>query len=204
MDENMKEYIPISSDTIKIYGFRFGRYRYQVEHFDHNKVKDVLSDDNSNILKSRDYWSTLHGTKVYQFLDWEFEQSVSTALYMDRYIEEDELKKMILDDVIDWKFEDPYDFKDLFWSRDDQMYCTVLFPREKERVEHNYPICEEPYEKCPICGGELDSSVLEIECAEDVFNSKGGYGPEGESWGEWDEIHRCPHCNKLFCIEMWT
>jgi hypothetical protein len=156
----MEKYNPISSDTIKIYGFRFGLFRYQVEHFDHNKEKNVQHDDNSNVFKVLDYWDTLFGTKIYRFLDWEYEQSVSSSLYMDQYIEEDELKKMILDDVIDWKLEDPYEFKDLFLPKGE--LCTVLFPRDTKRIEHNYPICEEPFEKCPICGNDLDDSVIEM------------------------------------------
>ena len=122
---------------------------------------------------------------------------------MHKTINSADLKKMILDDVINWRYKDPYDFKDLF-IKDKENKKYDLFPKEKEHIEHGYPICDEPYEKCPICGGELDDSVLETECAEDIFNSSGGYDYYGEYSGSWDEIRRCPHCEKLFCIEAWT
>ena len=199
----LEEYKPIGSDTIKVYGFRFGRYRYQVEHFDHNKCKDIspTDDDNTRLIKSKDYWDTLYGTRIYRFLDWEDNYMIHTAIYFNHFIEEDELKKMILDDLIDWKFEDPYEFKDLFITDKYDYMFNTLFHREKEDVKLPYPECEYPYEKCPICGGELDESVLEMENCEDVFNSRGGYGYEGEPWGCWDEVHRCPHCDKLFYIK---
>lgn len=197
-----ENYKPIGSDTIKIYGFRFGMYRYQVEHFNHSKDKDVQHDD-TDILRCKSFWDTLYGTRIYKFLDGDYNYNVSTALYMNDYIEEGDLKKMILDDVINWKHEDPYDFKDLFvGDKDNQMFN--LFPRVKEHVNHNYPICEEPYDKCPICRGKLDYTVEEIEWAEDIFNGISGHTYEGEPWGEWDEIHRCPHCDKLFCVKVST
>ncbi len=202
--ERLEEYKPIGSDTIKVYGFKFGRYRYQVEHFDHNKCKDVSPTDDSNtrLIKSKDYWDTIYGTRVYRFLDWEFEYYIHSAIFFNRYIEKDELKEMILNDVIDWKLEDSYDFKDRFIKPNKYGWnFSTLFPSEKGDVKLPYPECESPYDKCPICGGELDESVLEIECCEDVFNSHGGYGYEGEYSGWWHEVHRCPHCDKLFFIE---
>lgn len=192
--ERLEEYKPIGSDTIIVYGFKFGRYRYQVEHFDHNKCKDITNDD------VKDYWDTLYGTRVYRFLDWEFEYCIHSAIFFNTYIEKDELKEMILNDVINWKLEDSYDFKDRFFFEKNEFMFSTLFPAEKEPVNLPYPECEDPYKKCPHCGGELDGDVLEIEYCEDVFNSRGGYGYEGEPWGCWDEVHRCPHCDKLFFI----
>ena len=201
--ERLEEYKPIGSDTIKVYGFKFGRYRYQVEHFDHNKCKDVspTDDGNTRLIKSKDYWDTIYGTRVYRFLDWEYEYYIHSAIFFDTYIEKDELKEMILNDVIDWKLEDSYDFKDRFFLEKNECMFSTLFQSEKEPINLPYPECEEPYEKCPHCGGELDGDVLEIESCEDVFNSRGGYGYEGEPWGCWDEVHRCPHCGKLFYVK---
>ena len=196
------EYKPIGSDTVKVYGFSFGMYRYQVEHFDHNHAEKPKDEDKLICL---DYWDSIHGTRIYRFLDWDYNNAIHSTIFLDSYLEEDEIKKWILNDTIDWKFEDPYDFKDLFLSHKaslfDKITLNKLFPQDKEHVNHNYPVCEPPYEKCPICEGELDDSVLEVENAADIFNSKGGYGYEGEPWGVWDEIHRCPHCEKLFCVE---
>ena len=195
--ERLEEYKPIGSDPIKIYGFRFGMYRYQVEHFDHNH-SEVMEKGKINCLS---YYDSINGTRVYRFEDSDFCECVHSALYFNKYIEEDELKQMILDDVIDWKFEDPYDYKDRFChSRFDHLVNT-LFQREKGDVKLPYPECEYPYNKCPICGGELDESVLEMENAVDVFNSHVGTNYWGEPDGWWHEVHRCPHCDKLFFIE---
>lgn len=195
--ERLEEYKPIGSDAIKIYGFRFGRYRYQVEHFnhDHSEVPE------KGKIKCISYYDSLYGTRIYRFLDWEYDWTIHTAIYFNWFIEEDELKKMILDDVIDWKFEDPYDFKDLFITDKYDYMFNTLFPREKGDVKLPYPECESPYEMCPICGGELDESVLEMECCEDIFNSHVGRSYEGDYDGWWHEVHRCPHCDKLFFIE---
>jgi hypothetical protein len=205
--ERLEEYKPIGSDTIKIYGFEFGRYRYQVEHFDHNKSEKISPEDDwkERIIKSRDYYDSLYGTRVYRFLDWEMEQRISTYHKFNSYIEKDELKEMILNDVIDWHGEDPYDFKDRFIEPNRYGWnFSTLFPSDKEDVKLPYPECENPLDEhptCPHCGGELDGSILEIECCEDIFNSHGGYGYEGEYSGWWHEVHRCPHCGKLFFIE---
>ena len=197
--ERLEEYKPIGSDPIKIYGFRFGMYRYQVEHFnhDHSEVPE------EGKIKCISYYDSIYGTRVYRFDDTEmWGPAIHSAIYFDRYIEKDELKKNILDDVIDWKFEDPYDFKDRFIKPNKYGWnFSTLFPSEKGDVKLPYPECESPYDKCPICSGELDESVLEIENAVDVFNSHGGYGFEGEYSGWWHEVHRCPHCDKLFFIE---
>lgn len=196
--ERLEEYKPIGSDPIKIYGFKFGINRYQVEHFNHDHSE--VSEEGK--IKCISYYDSIYGTRVYRFLDWDFDYSVSSVIFFNRYIEKDELKEMILNDVIDWKFEDPYDFKDRFIKPNKHGWnFSTLFPSEKGDVKLPYPECESPYDKCPICGGELDESVLEIENAVDVFNSHGGYGFEGEYDGWWHEVHRCPHCDKLFFIE---
>ena len=82
--ERLEEYKPIGSDTIKVYGFKFGRYRYQVEHFDHNKEPENI--DHNKII-CREYWDTLYGTRVYRFLDWEYEYYIHSAIFFDTYIE---------------------------------------------------------------------------------------------------------------------
>ena len=191
------EYKPIGSDTVNVYGFKFGRYRYQVEHFNHNKEPE---NTDPNKITCREYWNTLYGTRVYRFLDWEFDYHIDSTIFFDTYIEKDELKEMILNDAIDWKTEDPYDFKDRFFTDKNDRMFSALFWAEKEPIKLPYPECDEPYEKCPHCGGELDESVLEIEYCEDVFNSKGGYSYEGDYSASWDEVHRCPHCNHLFYV----
>ena len=196
--ERLEEYKPIGSDPIKIYGFRFGMYRYQVEHFDHNHSQET---DDNKIIKGIDYWDTIRGTRIYRFDDSDLGLSISSVLFFHRFIEQDELKQMILDDVIDWKFEDPYDFKDRFNTDRFDHYFNTLFQKEKGDVKLPYPECKYPYEKCPICGGELDESVLEMENAVDVFNSHVGRSYEGDYDGWWHEVHRCPHCDKLFFIE---
>lgn len=201
--ETLEEYKPIGSDPIKTYGFRFGMYRYQVEHFDHNHSGEELSKDDSHlrILKSKSYWDSIYGTRIYKFDDDVWGPAIHTALYLDKLIEQDELKQMILDDSIDWKFEDAYDFKDRFITGKFDYILSNLFPKEKEDVKLPYPECISPYNKCPICGGELDESILEMENAVDVFNSHVGTNYLGEPDGWWHEVHRCPHCDKLFFIE---
>ena len=201
--ERLKEYKPIGSDSIKIYGFRFGMYRYQVEHFDHNHSDEELPTDDKylRVIKSKSYWDSIYGTRIYKFDDSDmWGPAIHTALYFDKLIEQHELKQMILDDVIDWKFEDPYDFKDRFDTDRFDHYFNTLFQKEKGDVKLPYPECKYPFEKCPICGGELDDSVLEIEDAVDMFNSHVSTNYEGEPDGWWDEVHRCPHCDKLFYI----
>ena len=197
--ERLEEYKPIGSDTIKIYGFKFGIYRYQVEHFNHDHSEAPEKDK----IKCISYYDSIYGTRVYRFDDTEmWGPAIHSVIYLNRYIEKDELKQKILDDEIDWKFEDPYDFKDRFIDRNEYGWnFSTLFPSEKGDVKLPYPECEYPYDKCPICGGELDESVLEPEDAVDVFNSHVGYGFEGEYSGWWHEVHRCPHCDKLFFIE---
>lgn len=194
----LEEYKPIGSDAIKIYGFSFGSHRYQVEHFNH----DHSEAEEKNKIEYASYYDSIYGTRIYRFDDSEmWGPAIHSAIYLNRYIEEDELKKMILNDVIKWKFEDPYDFKDLFITdRYDYMFKS-LFPSEKGDVKLPYPECKSPYNKCPICGGELDEAVLEPENAVDVFNSHVHPGYEGDYDGWWHEVHRCPHCNKLFFIE---
>ena len=196
--ERLEEYKPIGSDPIKIYGFRFGMYRYQVEHFDHNHSQET---DDNKILKCVDYWDTIRGTRIYRFDDGDLGLPVSSVLFFHRFVEQDELKQMILDDVIDWKFEDPYDFKDRFNTDRFDHYFNTLFQKEKGDVKLPYPECEPPYDKCPICGGELEESDIEMENAVDVFNSHVHQSYEGDYDGWWHEVHRCPHCDKLFFIE---
>ena len=196
--ERLEEYKPIGSDPIKIYGFRFGMYRYQVEHFnhDHSEIPE------KGKIKCISYYDYIYGTRVYRFDDSDiWGPAIHSVIYLDRYIEKDKLKQMILDDVIDWKFEDPYDFKDRFCEGRFDPLVNTLFQRDKGDVKLPYPECESPYDKCPICGGELDESVLEPENAVDVFNSHVGTNYWGESDGWWHEVHRCPHCDKLFFIE---
>lgn len=198
MEKRLEEYKPIGSDTIKIYGFRFGAHRYQVEHFNH----DHSETPEEGKIKCISYYDSLYGTRVYKFDDSDmWGPAIHSVIFLNRYIEKDELKQKILDDVIDWKFEDPYDFKDRFCQDKYDYLFNTLFQRDKGDVKLPYPECKPPYDKCPICGGELDESVLEPEDAVDVFNSHVGTNYWGEPDGWWHEVHRCPHCDKLFFIE---
>ena len=55
---------------------------------------------------------------------------------------------------------------------------------------------EQKYDRCPICGHNFDEyDTFDTENTVDIFNySKDNY------WVHWDEIHRCPYCDKLFFI----
>ena len=46
------EFQPIGKDVTNIYGFVFGRYRYQVEWFDHKKEKENVP----GMFVVFDYW----------------------------------------------------------------------------------------------------------------------------------------------------
>ena len=70
------EFQPIGKDVVNIYGFVFGRYRYQVEWFDHKKEKENAP----GMFVVFDYWDTLSGTKVYKFDDDRYEQHIETYL----------------------------------------------------------------------------------------------------------------------------
>ena len=182
------EFQPIGKDVTNIYGFVFGRYRYQVEWFDHKKEKENVP----GMFVVFDYWDTLSGTKVYKFDDDHFEPHIETYLVFNLQLTEDMLKKMILEDTINWKEEDPYDFKGLFITDKTQS----LFYKKREYVKHNYPECLDPYNKCPICGHNFDNNdTLDMDNAVDIFNCYGN-----SEWGCWDEVHRCPYCDKLFFI----
>ena len=38
-------------------------------------------------------------------------------------------------------------------------------------------------------------TTFDMENTVDIFNSYGD-----SEWGYWDEVHRCPYCDKLFFI----
>ena len=48
------EFQPIGKDVTNVYGFVFGRYRYQVEWFDHKKEKENVP----GMLVVFDYWDS--------------------------------------------------------------------------------------------------------------------------------------------------
>ena len=182
----------IGKDVCKVIAFRFGMYRYQAEHFDHNVKREdpptpTLLVPMDNPMK--------RGTKVYRFIDFpEYNRQVAVEIRFNEFLEEEDIKKGILDETIHFQVWDPEEYNQHFLnSRYD------LPTLKKEHVDHGYPECEYPYEKCPVCKATLDESVLEGENAEDVFNSNSGWGPDGE-WSTWEEIHRCPHCGKRFYI----
>ena len=185
------EFQPIGKDVVNIYGFVFGRYRYQVEWFDHKKERE----SNPGMLVTFNYLDTIYGTKVYRFDDDRYEPHIETYLVFNLKLTEDMLKRMILVDAIYGREEDPYDVKDLFITDRNQSHFYSLFHRKKEYVKHNYPECSEPYDKCPICGHNFDEyDTFDTENSVDIFN----YSKDG--WVHWDEIHRCPYCDKLFFI----
>lgn len=187
---------PIGKDVKKVIAFRFGMYRYQAEHFDHNEKRESPPDPKRLVLGDD---PMKRGTKIYRFLDFpEYNRQVALEIYFYEFLEEEDIKKGILDETFRFQVWDPEEYKEHFLnSRYD------LPPLKKEHVDHGYPECEYPYEKCPVCGATLDESVLEGENAEDVFNSYSGWGPDGE-WSSWEEIHRCPECGKRFYIREST
>ena len=194
----MKEIKPIGKDVFNVIGFRFGMFRYQIEYFDHNKTEGVKH-DNTDCLKCESYYDTLYGTKIYKFQDNEYKPTVWKYLVFNKYIEEEELKEMILQDKIEWNLEDPYDFKDLIVTDRWEIMFDNMFYRDKEKVNHGYPECEFPYNKCPCCGAELDEDVTDPEYAIDCYNAHSFASPDGEC-GSAEEIYRCTHCGKLFYV----
>ena len=189
----------ICKDVIKTYQFLFGMYRYRVEHFDHNKHDNVKHDD-TDTLTCTDYWDTLYGTKVYRFRDSDWEPCVNTAIFLGEYLEQDELESAILADTIKWNVEDPYDFRHHIITDRKAIEFRSIINKRKTRIEHGYPECVYPYDKCPLCGGLLEECDTEPENVVDVFNSRCGSSEDG-GWSVWEEVHRCPHCGKLFYIE---
>lgn len=198
MAETPNNYKPIGSDSINIYGFRFGSHIYQVEHFDHGH----RSDDTKNMFSFLSVWDQIRGTRVYRFNAGIDNPVISSVILFDMFIEENELKSMILEDKIVWKFEDPYEYKDYFDEGKFKWNLSGLFPEEKGDVKLPYPECDEPFDQCPICGGKFDDDLLERSDPIDCFNSYVRYGFEGELEGWWQEVHRCPYCEKLFYREV--
>ena len=186
----------IGKDVSKVIAFRFGMYRYQAEHFDHNEKREeppepLLLAIGDNPMK--------RGTKVYRFVDRpEWYRQVATTIRFDEFLEEEDVKKGVLEDTLTFHEWDPEEYKEHFLDPD-----YALPSLKRERVNHGYPECEPPYDRCPVCGAPLDEDVLEPENAEDVFNAYGGSGPDGD-WSCWEEIHRCPACGKRFYIEEST
>lgn len=159
--------------------FVFGKWRYVIEHFNNEEFGTM-------IYRFDDYWETVFSCKI-----------------LNQLITEDELKEMVIKDTISWILEDSEKFKKYFIDENDikwhYMFANIL--NKKKKVEHGYPECCEPYDKCPICGGELTDWDVDPENAEDIFNSRHGWNGDDYEWNSWDEIHRCPHCEKLFYIE---
>lgn len=186
----------IGKDVCKVIAFRFGMYRYQAEHFDHNIKREAPQTPTLLVPKDN---PMKRGTKVYRFIDHqEGNRQVAVTILFDEFLEEEDVRKGVLDDTLRFQRWDPEDFKEHI-----QESMPKLEYRTREHVNHGYPECVPPYDKCPVCGASLDESVLESEEAEDVFNAYGGSGPDGD-WSCWEEIHRCPECGKRFYIEEST
>lgn len=186
----------IGKNVCKVIAFRFGMYRYQAEHFDHNVKRE--DPQTPTLLVPMDN-PMKRGTKVYRFIDHpEWNRQVAVTILFDEFLEEEDVRKGVLDDTLRFQVWDPEEFKEHFLDSKYEMPSL-----KRERVNHGYPECEYPYEKCPVCGATLDESVLEGENAEDVFNSYSGWNPDGE-WSSWEEIHRCPECGKRFNIREST
>lgn len=186
----------IGKDVCKVIAFWFGMYRYQAEHFDHNVKREAPQ--TPTLLVPMDN-PMKRGTKIYRFIDHpEWNRQVAVTILFDKFLEEEDVKKGVLDDTLRFQVWDPEEFKEHFLDSKYDMPSP-----KREHVNHGYPECEYPYEKCPVCGATLDESVLEGENAEDVFNSYSGWNPDGE-WSSWEEIHRCPECGKRFYIEEST
>lgn len=193
---------PIGRDVKKVISFHFGMYRYQAEHFDHNEKKEPPKKDELVIADH----PMKRGTKIYRFIDFpEYNRQVAIEIRFSEFLSEEDIKKGVLEDTLDLLPWDPYDFQEHFLDFEDEnqaRFHYMMINAEEKHVDHGYPECEYPYKRCPICGGELDESVLEAD-TEDVFNSFSGSGPDG-GWSRWEEIHRCPHCGKRFFIEEST
>ena len=186
----------IGKNVCKVIAFRFGMYRYQAEHFDHNVKRE--DPQTPTLLVPMDN-PMKRGTKIYRFIDHpEWNRQVAVTILFDEFLEEEDVRKGVLDDTLRFQVWDPEEFKEHFLDSKYEMPSL-----KRERVNHGYPECEYPYEKCPVCGATLDESVLEGENAEDVFNSYSGWNPDGE-WSSWEEIHRCPECGKRFNIREST
>ena len=71
------EFQPIGKDVTNVYGFVFGRYRYQVEWFDHKKERE----SNPGMLVTFNYLDTIYGTKVYRFDDDRYEPHIGHLSY---------------------------------------------------------------------------------------------------------------------------
>ena len=187
---------PIGRDVKRIIAFRFGMYRYQAEHFNHNDERKDPADPALLIMGEN---PMKRGTKIYRFVDQpEYFRRVSLAIRFHDFLEEDEIKKDILEDTLRFQEWDPDDFKEHI-----QESLPKLEYRTREHVNHGYPECVFPYDKCPVCGASLENCEFDPEDAEDVFNARGGWGPDGE-WSCWEEIHRCPECGKRLYIEEST
>ena len=163
---------PIGRDVKKVISFRFGMYRYQAEHFDHNEKQEPPKKDELVIADD----PMKRGTKIYRFIDFpEYNRQIALEIRFNEFLEEENIKKGILDETIRFQVWDPEEYNQHFLN---SRYDLPLMKRE--HVDHGYPECEFPYDRCPSCGGELDDSLPEIESAEDVFNACSGWGPDGE------------------------
>lgn len=193
-------------DVIKSYNFKFGMWRYHVEHFNHDHTE--TKNDNLELFVFKDVWSLFSGTKVWKFYDSDYDPKVFSCILWDEYVEVEELEKLILKDKIDWVREDPYDYKDYLILKNDNVHYWGQFDPEDRNyenhkprhIDHGYPEMLDPYDTCPCCGAKFECD-FESEDADDFFNGYGGSNEDGP-YGYYEEVHTCPECGKRFFIAV--
>ena len=157
--------------------FTFGSFRYVIEHCNNSELYTM-------IYKFDDYW-----------------EEVCTYKVLNNLLTQEDVESLILSDNIDWNIEeDKSKYKEFFLSRDDiKWHFLFANSTRKKRVEHGYKECIYPYEKCPHCGADIEELVSDSINAVDCFNSRTYFNGEFEC-SDWEEIYRCPECDKLFYI----
>ena len=165
----------IGDQTVDNSDFVLGGYRYVVER-------------------------TTSKTFVYKFYDFFPDESIYTG-EIDDVVSDDDVRQMILDRTIDFKYRDYSEFEEHFLSEDD---ATQYFKEHHNEVEKkvtlNYPECKRPDYKCPHCGEDVREYIEEPESAIDVFNSNKYYNGERNVYA-YDEVYECPHCGKVFLFK---
>ncbi len=170
----MKKIAILGKAIVEQTNFAFGSYRYIVER----------SNVNTTIYKFDDYWKEI----------W---IGINNQILSD-----DEVKQSIIDCSIDFIKQDSDKFENYFISEEESK-SYFFFERalnKRKFVNHGYKECKDPYDKCPHCGGDIQSLVEDPTNAVDCFNYCEGFNGEYSS-ASWDEVYECPHCGKRFYIE---
>ena len=169
-------YKKIIKDAIDQIKFIFGTFRYVLEHCNNSELY----------------------TMIYKFDD--YLEKVYTYKVLNNLLTQEDIESLILLDNIDWNIEeDKSKYKEFFLSQND-IERNFLFAKNKKKiVKHGYKECIYPYNKCPYCGADVKEFVSDSINAEDSFNLRRYFNGEFMC-SDWEEIYRCPECNKLFYI----